>query len=313
MLHTPKQLVALTSLMLLLMAHGASAQTAKPPVARGAAQDRTPQEVFKALYAGNADRALELALPYLKTHPANVRMLVLAARAQLARDDHQAAYDLLERALAANPDDVDALYFMGIASGELAKQAFARVFTLAPDSARVHQLMARSLQLQQNPVEAAAEYEQALRADPNLVEALLEFGKLRREEGNCDQGLSLYERAEKVRPTYDGAYGLGVCLAMRGDHARAVDAFREALTLDPKSAAAHFGLGNALLQTGNLSGAVAALERTTQLAPAMRETYYVLGRAYQKMGQTERAQAAFARADALARAEREGTPAKIPR
>jgi tetratricopeptide (TPR) repeat protein len=287
---------------------------AQPPsaaVASRADRGGPASEVFEALYSGDPDHALQLAQEYLKRHPRDARMLVLAARAHLARNEHAAAYDLLAGALSIDPQHADALYFIGIASGELATQAFARVYALAPDSARIHQLMARSLKLQGNPVEAVAEYEAALRADPKLLDALLEYGRLRREESNCAEAQALYERAQRVQATFDGAYGLGVCLATQGDHPHAVEMFREALTYNSRSAAAQFGLGSSLLRLGDAAGAVAALERATQLAPGVRETYYVLGRAYQKLGQPARAQQAFDRATALARAERSGGP-KIP-
>jgi tetratricopeptide (TPR) repeat protein len=271
------------------------------------------QEVFKALYSGDPDRALQLAQESLKQHPRDAPMLVLAARAHRARSEHAAAFDLLERALAIDPQNADALYFLGIVSGDLATQAFSRVYALAPDSARVHQLMARSLKLQGNPVEAAAEYEAALRADPKLLDALLEYGRLRREESNCVEAQALYERAQRVKATFDGAYGLGVCLAAQGDHPHAVEMFRQALTYDSGAAAAQFGLGSSLLRIGDAAGAAAALERAAQLAPAVRETYYVLGRAYQQLGQPARAQQAFDRATALARAERSAeAPLKLP-
>ncbi len=284
----------------------ANAQTARQP--------DTSKEVFKALYSGDPDHALQLAQEYVKRYPRDARMLVLAARAHLARNEYTAAYDLLEGALAIEPRNADALYFLGIVSSELATQAFERVYALAPDSARVHQLMGRSLKLQGNPVEAAAEYEVALRADPNLLDALLEYAKLRREESNCAEAQALYERAQRVTPTFDGAYGRGVCLAAQGDHAQAVESFRAALSYDARSAAAEFGLGNSLLHLGDTGGAVTALERAAELAPTIRETYYMLGRAYQKLGQAAKAQQAFDRAAALAKADRSGdAPAKIPR
>jgi tetratricopeptide (TPR) repeat protein len=289
----------------------ASAQT-RATLAR-ADQGGAASEVFKALYSGDLEHGLQVAQEYLKRHPRDARMLVLAARAHLARNELTAAYDLLEEGLAIDPQNTDALYFLGIASGELATQAFGRVYALAPDSARVHQLMGRSLKLQGKPVEAAAEYEAALRADPELLDALLEYARLRREESNCADAQTLYERAQRVKVTFDGAYGLGVCLATQNDHTRAVESFREALTYDPRSAAAEFGLGGSLLHIGDAAGAVAALERAAQLAPTVRETYYVLGRAYQKLGQPAKAQQAFDRATALARTQRSGeTTAKLP-
>ncbi len=282
--------------------------TAATVDAQPGSSQQAPSAAFTALYAGDAEKALRLAEAQLKTKPSDVAMLVIAARAHLARDEHQTAYDLLERALGIEPDNADALFFMGIVSGELAARSFARVYALAPDGARVHQLMARSLWLQQNRVDAAAEYTLALKADPTLLDALLEFARLRREESNCEEAVLLYERAQRMKATHDGAYGLGVCLAMQGNHARAIAAFREALTYDPTSPAAEFGLGSSLLNLGDAPAAAQALERAARLAPTMRETFYVLGRAYQKMGQSERAQQAFERANALARAERGGQP-----
>jgi tetratricopeptide (TPR) repeat protein len=270
--------------------------------------------VFKALYSGDSLRALQLAEERLKRDPRDVGMLVMAARAHLARNEAAAAYDALERALAIDSRNADALYFMGITSGELATRTFERLYARAPDSARVHQLMARSLALQGNPVEASAEYELALKAAPELLDALLEYARLRREQSDCAEAQRLYERAQRVKGTYDGAFGLGLCLAIQGEHSRAVTSFREALTLDPRSAAANFDLGNSLLRLGDAAGAVAALERSAQLAPGVRETYYVLGRAYQQLNQLDKAQQAFDHAAALARTGRTGEAApKIPR
>jgi tetratricopeptide (TPR) repeat protein len=294
-------------MVMVTTAASAYAQTpASPraPLSRTVRADDRPDQAFKALYSGDPDRALQLSSEYLKQHPSDVRVLVLQARAHMARQEYEEAYDGLVKALAVDGRNADALYFLGTVAAQLSTGAFDRVFALQPDGARVHQLMARSLKLQDSPIEAAAEYELALKADPSLVDILLEFAGMDREQSNCDHAVGLYERAQRVQPSYDGAYGLGVCLALQNNHPRAVEAFRDALKDDPKSAAAEFGLGSSLLQMGDAAAAVAALERAAQLAPNMRETYYVLGRAYQKMGQSERAQQAFARATALAQSER---------
>ena len=271
----------------------------------GAADSRL-SDAYKALYAGDPDRALRLSSEYLQDHSLDVNGLILAARAQIARGDDNAAYDLLRKALAVDGRNPDVLYFLGIASSQLAARAFDRLAALAPDGARVHQLLARSLKLQDKPVEAVAEYELALKANPNLLDALLEFALLRREESNCDEALALYEHAERVKPTYDGAYGLGVCFARQFNHARAVEQFRQALARDPQSALAYFDLGSSLLRLAKAAAAAEALEQAVRLEPRMRQAYYVLGRAYQALSQPVRAQHAFAQADRLAQAEREG-------
>ena len=55
---------------------------------------QTPaDEAFKALYSGDPDRTLALTSAYLKEHPADVRALVLQARAHIAREEYEPAYD----------------------------------------------------------------------------------------------------------------------------------------------------------------------------------------------------------------------------
>jgi tetratricopeptide (TPR) repeat protein len=261
-------------------------------------------EAFTALYSGDPDRALQLASNFLKQHPTDLGALVIGARAHLARNEPQPAYVLLRRAILINPRDPDALYFLGIAAAELAAREFERVRALAPDGARVHQLMARSLKMQEKLAEAAAEYELALQKDPKLTEALLELAMIRREETNCDEAVRLYERAERIVSSFEATYGLGACFSALNQHTRAVDAFRKALAFDPRSAVAHFGLGDSLLKSGDVASAVRALERATTLQPAMRQAHYLLGRAYREMNMPERSRQAFARAEELAKAER---------
>jgi Tfp pilus assembly protein PilF len=280
-----------------------SKQAADP---RDQARDLRLSQAFKALYAGDPNRAQQLASAHLKQFPNSVRGLVLAARAHVARDEFPAAYDLLRKALALDPRNVDVLYFFGIVSRELATREFDRLYAVAPDGARVHQLMAESFKMQDKLAEAAAEYELALRASPDQPDALLGLADLRREESSCDEAVLLYQRAQAVKPTYEGSYGLGACLAMQNEHARAAEEFRGALTHDPRSAIAYFALGNSLLQSGNTTAALAPLERAVALEPRMRQAYYLLGRAYRAIGSLERSRQAFARADALAQAERSG-------
>ena len=285
---------------------GVAAQT---PRRQRAAPGRTEMtdvrlvEASTALYAGDPDRTLQLAKAFLQQHPKDVEGSVLAARAHIARDEYRAAYDLLRQALAADPRSVDALYYLGIVTSQMAIGELDRLYRLAPDSARVHQLMAESLKLQDKLAEAAAEYELALRASPNLLEALIGLGEIRREESKCDVAAAVYQRAQAVRPTYDAAYGLGVCFAALNQHPRAVDEFRDALKRDPRSAVAHFALGSSLLHMDDAAAAVRELERAVALEPQMRQGYYLLGRAYAALGLRAQSQQAFTKAEELAEVE----------
>jgi len=63
-------------------------------------------------------------------------------------------------------------------------------------------------------------------------------------------------------------YARGRDLALRsGDVRGAIEAYREALALEPGRAEAHYGLGLALLQSGDAVGAAAEIESALSLAP----------------------------------------------
>ena len=256
-------------------------------------------EAGRALSAGDADRALALARAHLRQQPDAPAARVLVARVHIGRGEHDAAYDELRRALAARPRDVDALYYMGLVTARLAQAQFERLAALAPDSGRVHQLMAESPEAQGRNPEAEQEYEAALRAEPRLLEALLGLGKLKRIRLACEDALPIYARAESVRPTFDGAYGLGVCHAYLQNDEEATRRFEQAIARDGRAAIAWVGLGASLTRMGRPTDAIGKLQRAIELEPRMGEAYYALGIAYQAAKQPDRAREAFRKAEEL--------------
>lgn len=254
----------------------------------------------RALSAGDAGRAVELGTAYLKRHPADPRGHVLLARAHLERGNLDAAYLAVRRALAADPRSVDALYYQGLISARLAETEFQRLETSSPGSPRLHQLRAESLEAQDRRQAAEAEYEAALAIRPDLLDALLGLAKLRRTRLACDDAIPLYEKAESLQPTFEAPYGLGVCESARGNEARAVSYFQQAIERDPRAAVAWSGLGTSLNRLHRPADAITALERAVALEPDMGEAYYALGNAYQAQNDKAKAAAAFRKAEALA-------------
>lgn len=270
-------------------------------------------EATRALAAGDADRAFQLGTAYLKDHPADPRVRILLARIHLDRDELDAAYLQLGPALRAHPQNVDVLYYLGLVSGQLAADQFERLTERAPGSARVHQLVAESLEAQDRRAEAEREYEAALAAKPDLVDALLGLAKLKRIRLDCDGAIALYTKAEAVRPTFDGAFGLATCLLRQQDNDAALTRFEQAVERDPKAAVAWVGLGSTMLEAGRSSDAIVRLRRAIELEPGMADAYYILGRAYRVAGDAARSKEAFETAERLRvdpahRPERPGVP-----
>ncbi len=253
----------------------------------------------RALAAGDADTALQLGTAYLKQHPGSRAAQLLLVEVHLERDDLEAAYRLAAVAARANPRDVNALYYLGLVTRRLAAVELERLVQIAPASARVHQLRAEALEAQERQADAEKEYAAALQIRPDLLEALLGLGKLKRIRLACDEAIALYEKAEALRPTFEGAYGLGVCHATLQNDEVAALRFEEALERNPQAAVAWAGLGTSLVKLRRTADGIARLQKAIALEPAMTEAHYMLGMAYQAAGDQVRARAAFEKAEQL--------------
>lgn len=277
----------------MLSVAGAGAQ---PPSPR---PDTRLTEAQRALARGELARAFELGSAYVKAHPREAPGRVLLARVHLERDELDQAYEQLDRALRADPRNVDALAYLGLVSGQLAANAFERLATEAPGSARVLQLQGETFEAQDRRTDAERAYQAALDVQPDLLDALLPLARLKRMRLACEEAIALYERAEAVKPTFDSAYGLGFCLGYMQDDAGAVTRYEQALKLDPTAAVAWSGMGAALVKVGRTADGVAALKRAIALEPRMSESWYMLGLAYQAAGDAVRSKEAFAKAEDL--------------
>ena len=81
-------------------------------------------------------------------------------------------------------------------------------------------------------------------------------------------------------------YDLGVREARAGRQREAVAAFRQAVILDRRNAAAYRGLGDAYAALGEWREAVDAYEQAARLDPEDADTYQKLGRSYAKLRET---------------------------
>lgn len=152
----------------------------------------------------------------------------------------------LQVALAARPNDPDILYYLGRASGLLAKQSIDTLVTAYPDSARAHQAMGENYFVLRQMPQAEKEYADALRLQPDIPEVHLELGEV-----------------------YAGAFQWD----------KAEEQFRAQSKMQPGNAEAVYRLGVALLEEGKVHEARAELERADKLMPDMPETLYSLGKA----------------------------------
>jgi len=270
------------------------------------AQPTARPEYEQAFQRGDYAHAKVLAEQRLAAAPGDVAARILAARADAAQGRFDAAFDGFRAAHAREPKNPDALYYLGVTASVLAQVELDRLVATAPDSARAHQVRARSHEAAGRTAEAEAEYEAALAAGPESAEVLVALGELKRASQSLDEAASYYERALRLAPSsYDALYGLGACRSFQRRHDEAADLLRRAVAVSPRSATARLALGISLLQTGKAADAVPELREAARLEPKMRQAHYQLGRAYQSLGRAADAQAEFARAQELLQQEHE--------
>src|SRR5712691_1308283 len=118
-----------------------------------------------ALYRGDYLEAAQIAEQHLRTYPKDAPVRVILARAELAQGRFQEAFGELQKALASDPRNIDALYYLSLVSRELSEREYQRLFSMAPDSARVHQLFAEAALGAENKTEAEEEFQKALAAN----------------------------------------------------------------------------------------------------------------------------------------------------
>jgi tetratricopeptide (TPR) repeat protein len=182
------------------------------------------------------------AIPHLQRAPDKTALGI----AQIQTGQFPEAVQNLQASLAARPNDPDLLYYLGRASGLLAKQSVDTLLAAYPDSPRAHQAMAENYFVLRRMQDAEKEYQEALRLRPALPEAHLALGEV-----------------------YAGAF----------QWPKAEEEFRVQVKLQPGNAEAAYRLGEALLEQGKAHEARAELLRADRLLPDMPETLYSLGKA----------------------------------
>src|ERR1700730_4645083 len=208
-------------------------------------------ESTKSFYRGDYLRAAQLAEKHLRVYPKDAPVRLILARSELAQGKFQEAFRELQKVLASDPRNIDALYYLSLIARELSHREYERLFSIAPDSDRVHQLLGEAAMAAENKSEAEDEFQKALESNPRSIEVSTELAELKRSQSKFDEAIVCYIRAEQIGPlNYEIAYGLGACYTYKQEYSRAIEWLEKAVALAPDSAAGRFALGNAFFQNG---------------------------------------------------------------
>jgi len=196
----------------------------------------------------------------------------------IAMQKHQSsqfaeAANIYRTILAAIPDHVDALHFLGVAESQLghsqvALQLMGQALALVPDHADVLNNRGNVLREIGRLDEAEADYRRSLVLRPQDAGTLSNLGVVLRARGDFEGAIAMQREAIVHNPKHTPAWqNLGSALESAQRESEALEAYREAARLAPESAAHFFRIGFALYTLGRIEEAVHAYRRCLALDP----------------------------------------------
>lgn len=193
------------------------------------------------------------------------------------------------------PSDPDVLYVTTHAFSDLSANAAMQLARTAPQSYQAHELNAETLEMQGKWDEAAAEYEQILKTQPDLPGIHYRLGRIilskPAKPTTPDDAREELQAELKIDPNNAGAeYVLGELARQAQRWDEAIVHFSRAAKLDANFSDAFLGLGYSLNAIDRYAEAIPPLEIAVKLQPANPTGHYQLTVAYGRAGRKEDAQ-----------------------
>jgi predicted O-linked N-acetylglucosamine transferase (SPINDLY family) len=231
------------------------------------------QEALEHHRGGRLAQAEACYRRVLEREPENVDALHFLGVVAYQRGEHEQAERLIARALSLNAANAPAQNNLGNVlrergRAEEAMAAYRRALELAPDYLDAHLNLGAALVGARRFDDAEAAYRRLVGVRPESVEGLINLGNVLREQGRLDEAIASYRDAIRLRPDIATAhYNLGCCLRDRGSPDEAIESLGRAVALDPGMVDGHVALANILSDRDRRPEAVAVYERALALAP----------------------------------------------
>ena len=174
---------------------------------------------------------------------------------------------------------------------------YEQALRLNPDYGLAHLNLALALVRLDRYPEAVRQYEEALRLKIGGAATEAELGDALMHEGRVEEAIAHCRAALRLMPAWAPGYNnLAYALLLSGRVDEAIAAYREAVRLDSRYAAAWVGLGYALIQAGRPAEAVAPCTEAVRLQPGFADAHNTLGIAFAQTGRPAVAIACFEQA-----------------
>lgn len=232
---------------------------------------------------------LEKSFPHLQDPRLRTQAGMNLVEINYQRGDLEAAADVLRTLQQQDPTNLDVLFAAYRTYSDIAAHALDTIALVAPNSARMHQVLAQHLVNEGDIKGAIAQYREAVHLDPRLSGAHFELGEAILQDSLTEQSeeeaQKEFEVALGLRP--DDAKAecrLGGIYALKGDSQEALRHYSHALELNPKEAEAQVGVAKALMMLGEPEKGREHLLEAIRLDPMNSTAHYRLSQLYRQLG-----------------------------
>lgn len=277
---------------------------AAEPYFRGAIRDDPALTKMRALLSvcearlgqPHAQADMQSAFTKLQDAKLRARLGIELANLDYQRGELEKASAVLQQLMDIQPNNVNYLFFAQRVYSELANQTLNKLAVLAPDSARMQQLIAERLINEGDAKDATAHYKKALQIDPRLPGVHFELAEALMQGNPEDPAVQAEAEAQlKDAMKIDGdsanlEWELGRILLMQSHVSQALVHYQRAYKMNPHSAEATMGLAEIMQRSGNDQEAAQYLRIAVQADPFNAKAHYRLSQLDKKLHRDAEAQ-----------------------
>ena len=215
------------------------------------------------------------------------------------------AIPYLEQIGTASPSNVEIAYVLGVSyiqtqNPNKAREAFARMFSVQPNSAAAYLVNAQMMIRQRFEELAEKELQKALELDPKLPQVNFLLGELAIYRADIDRGIELLQKEIAINPAFGMAYyRLGEAYTRQLKWDEAVAPLQKSIWLNPYFSGPYIVLGKVHLKKRDLSNAETILRRALKMDPNNFSGHHLLAQVLQQANRLEEAKKEFELADRL--------------
>ncbi len=236
----------------------------------------------------NGRKDLETAFPHLQEAKIKLQVGNALIDSYTSTGDLDKAAATVSVLLKLEPTNVDLLYTSYRLYSDLADQSTLTMAMIAPNSAQMHQMMARAEVREGDSTAAIANYRDAIKINPKDPGLHFELAELLNASGTVadkQAAVAEYQAALVLNPQDEKSEcQLGKMAEQNGDSKTAFADYSRAIKLQPDDAVALTGLADALIAMQQTEKALPLLERAVQLDPTSPAAHFRLSSLYRRAG-----------------------------